>query len=566
MTATAAALPHLSEDRHTTLWLNVAVLWHAGFALLLAASGIFLLVSLADSTIPIATGLRVFLIALSLLGGVSSACAAIFITRRDQRGRMLSLVINYLGFVVCLAFDLHILGVYVGLDVLAGTFKYGLPFLLLGFIGYLIGAWGDRHEDFPQRQQAYRRLSQTISLIAAGLWLLSVGLLEGLRALLQQFNSPLPFILTAGIAVFAVLLRAVGRRSVAEALHTKRQHEETLTGLLFLSPNLLGFLLFFAAPLLFSLLISFTNSDAFNPPDWVGLQNYQHLLNVTIQPLSSSTQLANEVLDVKIYNELARFEILGQSYVIGAQDKLFWLALRNTLVYCLMAVPVSVIPALLLATLLNSKLPGMKLFRAVYFLPSVAAIVGIALIWQWLYNSAIGYINYFISLTVNFANSLFNAGWVDPKLQWLSDSNSALIAIALMAVWATLGFNIVLFLSGLQSIPRDLYEAATVDGANPTQQFFAVTVPMLAPTTFFVLTTTTIQAMQLFEQVFILSNPLGGPNNSTLSLVVYLYQNGFQRFRQGYASATAWVLFIVIFGLTLFQYRRQRSSSGAYEG
>jgi hypothetical protein len=276
---------------------------------------------------------------------VQWAAPSRLLLRRDHRGRMLSLAINYLGFMVCLALDLHILGVYVGLDVLAGTFKYGLPFLLLGFIGYLIGAWGDRYEDYPQRQQSFRRLSQTIIVIAAGLWVLSVGSLEGIIALLQQFNSPLPFILTAGIVVFAVLLRAVWRRSAAEVLHAKRNHEETLNGLLFLSPNLLGFLLFFAAPLLFSLLISFTNSDAFNPPDWVGLQNYQQLLNVTLQPLSSPTQLANEVLDMKVYDELARLTVFGQSYVIGAQDKLFWLALRNTIMYCLMAVPFSVIRA-----------------------------------------------------------------------------------------------------------------------------------------------------------------------------------------------------------------------------
>ena len=230
-----------------------------------------------------------------------------------------------------------------------------------------------------------------------------------------------------------------------------------------------------------------------------------------------------------------------------------------------MAVPFSVIPALLLATLMNSKIPGMHFFRAIYFLPSVAAIVGISLIWQWLYNATIGYVNYFITLFVNFVNQLSGAALADPKIQWLSDSRYALIAIAIMAIWSTIGFNIVLFLAGLQSIPRDLYEAATVDGASPTQQFLKVTIPMLAPTTFFVLVTTTILAMQLFEQVFILTNPLGGPNNSTLSLVVYLYQNGFQRFRQGYASATAWVLFIVIFGLTLFQYRRQRKTGNAYE-
>ena len=138
--------------------------------------------------------------------------------------------------------------------------------------------------------------------------------------------------------------------------------------------------------------------------------------------------------------------------------------------------------------------------------------------------------------------------------------------MVIVAAWQWMGFNTVLFLAGLQNIPRSLYEAATVDGANSWQQFWKVTLPLLAPTTFFVITTTTIQAMQIFEQVFILipTNP-AGPNNSTLTLVLYLYQKGFQRFEQGYASAIAWVLFVIIFGATLFQFQRQRASGSSYD-
>ena len=566
MTTPAVALRYQHiEDARTTAWLNVILAWQVVLAVFLAAGSTFMLISLADATLPIAGGMRLFLIVSGALGAVGSLYAAWYIARRDHRGRMLSLGINYLGFVLCLILDLHILGVYVGLDVLGGTFKYGLPFLLLAFIGYLIGAWGDRYDNEPLRQQTFRKISRGVMIAAGVLWLFAVGLIDGLIALLAQFNGPLPFMLTAGMIVFGVMLRGMWRRPAAEAMHAKRQHAEALSGLLFLSPNLFGFLLFFAVPLLFSLLVSFTNSDAVMKHYFVGLENYRQLLNVTVQPLAAPDQAANQVIDIKVFDELARFNLFGQNYVIGAEDKLFWLALRNTLLYCLMAVPFSVIPALLLATLMNSKIPGMRFFRAIYFLPSVAAIVGISLIWQWLYNATIGYVNYFITLLVNFGNQLLGLGLADPKIQWLSDSRYALIAIAIMAVWSTIGFNIVLFLAGLQSIPRDLYEAATVDGASPTQQFLKVTVPMLAPTTFFVLVTTTILAMQLFEQVFILTNPLGGPNNSTLSLVVYLYQNGFQRFQQGYASATAWVLFIVIFGLTLYQYRQQRKTGNAYE-
>ncbi|MFO7684340.1 MAG: sugar ABC transporter permease [Chloroflexota bacterium] len=267
------------------------------------------------------------------------------------------------------------------------------------------------------------------------------------------------------------------------------------------------------------------------------------------------------MLDITLYDELTRFTIFGRSFVIGAQDKLFWIALSNTFKFVLLAVPLSVAPALLLANLLNSKIPGMKFFRAVYFLPSVAAVVGIALVWQWLFNATIGYINYFITLGVTFF------GTADPQIRWLSESRTALIAVVIMASWQWIGFNTVLFLAGLQSIPRELYEAATVDGADSLRQFTRITIPLLAPTTFFVLVTTTIQSMQIFEQVFIVmgQNP-AGPANSTLTLVLYLYQKGFQRFEQGYASSIAWILFALIFAATLFQVQRQRmSDSGGYD-
>ncbi len=334
-----------------------------------------------------------------------------------------------------------------------------------------------------------------------------------------------------------------------------------LNGWLFLSPNLLGFLIFFAGPLLLSLYFSFTDSDAFNPPNWIGLENYAKILNFTIKPLDNPDQLARDVLDIKTYDEVGRLVLGNRGLIFGAQDKLFWLALRNTLVYTLLVVPLSVIPALGLANILNSKLPGMKFFRAVYFIPSIAAIVGIALVWQWLYNATIGYINYFITLGVNFINTLFHAGLVDPRIQWVSNEHTALLAIVIIGAWQTIGFNTVLFLAGLQNIPTELYEAATVDGANAWQRFLHVTVPMLAPSTFYVISTTTIQAMQVFEQVFILMNPPEGPNNATLTMVLYLYRNGFQNFKQGYASALAWVLFIFIFGVTLIQFRQQRRSS-----
>jgi ABC-type sugar transport system permease subunit len=344
--------------------------------------------------------------------------------------------------------------------------------------------------------------------------------------------------------------------------------EETISGYLFLSPNLLGFLIFFAGPLLLSLYVSFTNWDAFGTRDWVGLDNYAKIFNITVKTLATPDQLASEVMDVKIYDEVGRINLLGLNILFGAADKLFWLALRNTLTFVFLAVPLSVGPALLLAAVLNSKLPGMQFYRTIYFIPSIAAVVGISLVWQWLYNSAIGWINYLITSSLSFISGILGLAIADPQIRWLSSVDTALFAVIIVSVWQTMGFNSVLFLAGLQNIPGELYEAATVDGANDWNKFWSITLPMLAPTTFFVVSTTIIQALQVFEQVYVMTSATGsdagGPSNSTLTLVLYLYQTGFRDFEQGYASAVAWVLFAVIFIFTLAQFQRQRQS-GLYE-
>ena len=261
-------------------------------------------------------------------------------------------------------------------------------------------------------------------------------------------------------------------------------------------------------------------SDAFNTPNWIGFDNYAKILNIKFATLSSPTQLAKEVVDIKVYDEVGRLMFGNWGILFAAADKFFWLALRNTLTFVLFAVPLSVVPALILSNVLNSKLPGMKFYRAIYFMPSIAAVVGISLVWQWLYNATIGYINYFITLGIEFWNNLFNLAIVDPKIQWVSDEKTALFAVILIAAWQTMGFNTVLFLAGLQNIPGELYEAATVDGAGHGISSGASPSPCLAPTTFYVVSTTTIQAMQVFEQVFILMNPPEGPNNSTITLVL----------------------------------------------
>lgn len=541
---------------HADTWLLILLLWQGLLAIAGAAAVYVILTSVPG-------GLRFVVAGVVGLLAVLSAAAVPLIHRRDHRGRVLSLVVNYLGFLACAAMLLHLLGAFTGIDDLAQRFGRGLPFLLITFVGYLVRSFGDRYEQYPQRQLAFQRVGKIIMLAGLALFFLAIANLPGWPALASKLLQPVRLALLLGSVLFAVMFWAMFRQSTAEAMHANNARSETISGYLFLSPNFLGFLLFFAGPLLLSLYTSFTNWDAFGTRDWVGLDNYARLLNLTFAQLSSPTQLAAEVIDTKVFDELLRFTLFGNSYIIGAQDKLFWISLRNTFVFCLIAVPLSVIPALLVASILNSKLPGMKFFRAVYFIPSVAAVVGVSLIWQWMYNAAVGWINYGITVGVNTLNNLFGLSIVDPQIRWLSSADTALLAVAVMVAWQTMGFNTVLFVAGMQSIPKELYEAATVDGAGAAAQFRKLTVPLLAPTTVFVVTTTLIQAFQVFEPIFIMTNPPGGPNNSTLSMVLYLYQNGFQRFRQGYASAIAWVLFLAIFVVTIIQFRRQRG--GAYD-
>lgn len=547
-----------NAEESTRLILSILFGWHIILAVLLLG-GLIWLWGFAGTA---ATWTRLLGSLALLLGAATSAASARFIRLRDHRGRVMSLSVNYLGFLFCLLYGLHVLGIYLGIDALAGTFGKGIPFLGGLFIGYLISAFGDRYEDYPRRQAFFNRLGKIIMAFFALLFLVFIGLFQGLLYIFNQMANPMAIMLVLGILIFGALIWAMWRGPTALAMQAQNRHEEMLSGFLFLSPNLLGFLFFFAGPLLLSFYVSFTNWDAFGTRDFIGLANYAKIFHITVVPLSSATQAIKEVVDVTIFDEVGRLTILGKTFAMAAADKLFWIALRNTLVFTLLAVPLSVIPALLLATLLNSKLPGMKFFRAIYFLPSIAAVVGVALIWQWLYNAAVGYINYGIYSSVELINNLFGLGVVDPQIRWLSDTRTALLAVVIMASWQWLGFNTVLFLAGLQNIPKELYEAATVDGAGKVAQFFNVTIPLLAPQTFFVVTTAIINALQLFEQVYVLipTEPPGGPGNSTISLVLHLYIKGFQRFEQGYASAVAWVLFAVIFGVTLLQYTRQQRS------
>ncbi len=551
-------MPEQNSNPTTNLLLRILTIWRGVFVILAIGGAIAPWTSVLAA---LPTWQKILLTVGLGLAAVASGLGLFDIQRREHRGRMLSLTVDYLGFVAATIVTLNVGKVFIGIDAFGDTFGRSLPYLGLVVAGYLISTIGENFNRQKDTLQTLKTLSNWVMLGGAVLFLWQANALGGLLAFFTNLAQPAGLAAAGALIVFGLALWAMGRESTALAMHAKTNHEQMLNGWLFLSPNLIGFLIFFAGPLLLSFYFSFTDSDAFNTPNWIGLENYARILNIRFATLASPDQLAREVVDISIYDEVGRLTFGNTGILFAAADKFFWLALRNTLTFALFAVPLSVLPALVLANVLNSKLPGMKFFRAVYFMPSIAAIVGISLVWQWLYNATVGYINYFITLGIEFWNTAFNVAILDPKIQWVSDEKTALMAIIIIAAWQTMGFNTVLFLAGLQNIPGELYEAATVDGAGAWDKFWRITIPMLAPSTFYVVTTTTIQAMQVFEQVFILMNPPEGPNNSTITLVLYLYRSGFQNFKQGYASAIAWVLFIVIFGLTLIQFQSQRRSS-----
>jgi multiple sugar transport system permease protein len=284
-------------------------------------------------------------------------------------------------------------------------------------------------------------------------------------------------------------------------------------GVWFVAPALTLIGLFFFLPVAASLLLSFTDFDIYalgrlDRLRFIGLDNYRRLLN----------------------------------------DPMFWTALRNTLYFVVVSGPLSVLVSLGAALLVNHRLTRFQgVFRTLLFLPVVTTLVAVAVVWRYLYHPRYGFLNYVLGL----------AGL--PPIEWLGDPEWAMPAIILMAVWKNFGFNMVVFIAGLQSIPHRLYEAAEIDGADGWAQFRYITLPMLAPTFLFVTVITLIGYFQLFAEPYVMTQ--GGPADSTLSVALLMFQEGFRWWNLGYAAAVAFVLFLIILAGTLIQawLRRWRS-------
>lgn len=281
------------------------------------------------------------------------------------------------------------------------------------------------------------------------------------------------------------------------------QRREAVAAYLFLLPNLIGFLLFTFFPVLASLALSFVKWDMITPWRFAGLANFANVFS----------------------------------------DGLFWTTLKNTAYYTFCVVPLEIGGALVLSLALNQKIRGLSFYRSIYFLPTVCSTVAIAAIWKWLYEPQFGLINTFLQyLAIKGPNWLNNMAWAMP-------------AVIIMAVWKGIGFNMVIFLAGLQGIPRMYYEAAEIDSANGWQKFRHITLPLLTPNIFFVSITSIINSFQVFNIVYILTE--GGPGDATRTLVQYIYDVAYNWLQVGYGSTLSWILALCVFAITLIQWKAQ---------
>ena len=278
------------------------------------------------------------------------------------------------------------------------------------------------------------------------------------------------------------------------------RQREAMFGYLFLSPWLIGFVVFLLGPMVASIYLSLTTYKMIQPPVWVGLANYLRMIN----------------------------------------DELVWHSLRVTATFTFLAVPLGMIAAMGVAVLLNQKIVASGFFRTVFYLPSIISGVAIALVFSWIFNYRFGILNYFISLV----------GIQGPN--WLGSPRYALWAFVMMSLWG-IGGNVVIYLAGLQGVPVALQEAATIDGASAWTRFWKITLPLMTPVILFTMIMGVIGTFQTFTQAYIMTG--GGPANATLFYLLYLYKNAFNWFEMGYASSLAWPLFVIILILTTILWR-----------
>lgn len=286
---------------------------------------------------------------------------------------------------------------------------------------------------------------------------------------------------------------------------SKKELKKNLVAYSFLLPNFLGFAIFTLIPVIFAFALSFLNWDGANPITFAGLGNFKRLF----------------------------------------EDSTFIISLKNTFVYSIGTVPLTLVSALGIAILLNQKIFARNIFRTIFFFPYVASLVAIAVVWNMIFNPTMGVVNSF----------LMNIGIQNPP-GWTSSTVWAMPVIIFVSIWKNMGYYMVIYLAALQGVPQDLYEAASIDGANGWQKFKNVTLPMLTPTTFFVSIMLTISCFKVFDLIYMMTE--GGPGRSTMVLVTHIYNTAFKEFSYGYSSAISMVLFLIVLVITLIQFRTEK--------
>lgn len=285
----------------------------------------------------------------------------------------------------------------------------------------------------------------------------------------------------------------------------KREFKRGLVAYSFILPNFIGFTLFTLIPVIFAFILSFLNWDGANDITWAGLDNFKRLFT----------------------------------------DSTFKIALWNTVYYSILTVPLTLVAALGIAVLLNKKIAGRNIFRTIFFFPYVASLVAVAVVWNMIFNPSMGVVNEFLR----------SLGMANPP-GWTSSTTWAMPVIIFVSIWKNMGYYMVIYLAALQAIPKDLYEAASIDGATSWQQFKNITVPMLTPTTFFVSIMLTISCFKVFDLVYMMT--AGGPGRSTTVLVSHIYNTAFKEFSYGYSSAISMVLFAIVLVITVIQFRGEK--------
>lgn len=265
---------------------------------------------------------------------------------------------------------------------------------------------------------------------------------------------------------------------------------------LFILPASIGTLIFIVIPVFFSFFLSFCEWDLLSDIKFIGLANYKTLLT------SNS----------------------------------FSLILKNTFIFAISTTIIALIIPLILATILNNKIRGSEFFKTAYFLPFITPMIVVAIVWEWIFDPNNGLLNYILKSNIN----------------WLYDTHTAMLALIIVSSWKLIGYNMIIFLSGFSAINQNVYEAAKIDGANPIQTFFKITIPLLSPTILFVMIITTISSFQVFDLIYLMTK--GGPLESTNVLVYWIYKNAFEFFNIGVASAGAYILFLIILLLTVIQW------------